>query len=82
MPELTPAEEAAFLNPQTTEVVVADEFIALIAARPELEILLAIRTVDTHSGAEQVFAAEGVGRQRPNIMAAASRRMDELTTMH
>lgn len=82
MPDLTPAEEESLLNPQTTEVVVANEFIALIARRPEIEILIAITAVETHHGAEQIFAAEGVGRKRPNILAAASRRMDELTTMH
>lgn len=82
MAELTTAEISALLNPQTVEVVVAQEFIALIAARPQPEILLAIRIVDTHDGAEQIFAAEGVGRKRPAILDAASRRMDELTTTH
>lgn len=82
MPELilTAAEQEELLNPQAVTVVVAHQFIALVASRPEMEMLLAIRIVDKHHGAEQIFAAEGVGRNRPKILAAASRRMDELTT--
>jgi hypothetical protein len=82
MPELTSREEADLLNPQSVEVVVPVKFVALVRARPERELLKAISYVETHTGAEQIFAAEGIGLQRPAVLAAASRRMDELTTMH
>lgn len=77
---MTGSEQKDALFPDEERIIVPAEFVLLVASRPEIEVLIAIRACETHGAVEQFWAAEKCGRKRPSVIAAAERKMDQLTT--
>jgi hypothetical protein len=67
--------ELAFTRPSP---ISENDFVALIRARPRDEVLLGIRSTQTVEGAQRLYWAERIGRNRAVILRAAARRVAEL----
>lgn len=64
-------------DPAYTDTRFAD----LISSRPEVEVMLVARILTTPRGAARLWGAEVNGKKRPNVLAAISRKLDELCRM-
>ena len=57
----------------------SDQFTQVQFRLPEVTVVMSIEQVETRLGAERIYRAECAGRNRPNVIQRAMRRLDDFT---